>query len=76
MHQLAKIVPSKAKAPPLVSQKVNLFRDNVISNAFLRVFHAEQAIRGLHSLESTKIYTQVSFERTRRIAELFALPGD
>jgi integrase len=27
------------------------------------------------SLESTKIYTQVSFERTRRIAELFALPG-
>jgi site-specific recombinase XerD len=30
---------------------------------------------GHESLESTKIYTQVSFERTRRIAELFALPG-
>ena len=29
---------------------------------------------GHESLESTKIYTQVSFERTRRIAELFALP--
>jgi site-specific recombinase XerC len=30
---------------------------------------------GHESLESTRIYTQVSFERTRRIAELFALPG-
>ena len=30
---------------------------------------------GHESLESTKIYTQVSFERTRRIPELFALPG-
>jgi site-specific recombinase XerC len=30
---------------------------------------------GHESLESTKIYTQVSFERTRRIAELFSLPG-
>jgi site-specific recombinase XerD len=30
---------------------------------------------GHDSLESTKIYTQVSFERTRRIAELFALRG-
>lgn len=30
---------------------------------------------GHESLESTKICTQVSFERTRRIAELFALPG-
>jgi site-specific recombinase XerD len=30
---------------------------------------------GHESLESIKIYTQVSFERTRRIAELFALPG-
>jgi integrase/recombinase XerD len=30
---------------------------------------------GHESLESTKIYTQVSFERTRCIAELFALPG-
>jgi hypothetical protein len=31
---------------------------------------------GHESLESTKIYTQVSFERTRRIAELSALPGN
>ncbi len=30
---------------------------------------------GHESLESTRIYTQVSFERTRRIAELFSLPG-
>jgi site-specific recombinase XerD len=30
---------------------------------------------GHESLESTKIYAQVSFKRTRRIAELFALPG-
>lgn len=30
---------------------------------------------GHESLESTKIYTQVSFERTRQIAELFSLPG-
>lgn len=30
---------------------------------------------GDESLESTKIYTQVSFERTWRIAELFSLPG-
>jgi hypothetical protein len=30
---------------------------------------------GHESLESIKIFTQVSFERTRRIAELFALPG-
>jgi len=28
------------------------------------------------SLESTKIYTQVSFQRTRRIAELFGSPGE
>jgi site-specific recombinase XerC len=31
---------------------------------------------GHESLESTKIYTQVSFERTRQIAELFGPPGD
>jgi site-specific recombinase XerC len=30
---------------------------------------------GHESLESTKIYTQVSFERTRQIAELFGPPG-
>jgi site-specific recombinase XerD len=30
---------------------------------------------GHESLESTKIYTQVSFQRTRRIAELFGSPG-
>ena len=30
---------------------------------------------GHEPLESTKIYTQVSFERTRRIAKLFSLPG-
>jgi site-specific recombinase XerC len=30
---------------------------------------------GHESLESTKIYTQVSFERTRRIAESSGLPG-
>ena len=30
---------------------------------------------GHESLESTKIYTQVSFQRTRRIAELFDSPG-
>jgi site-specific recombinase XerC len=30
---------------------------------------------GHESLESTKIYTQVSFERTRCIAELLSLPG-
>ncbi len=30
---------------------------------------------GYESLESTKIYTQVSFQRTRRIAELFGSPG-
>lgn len=29
---------------------------------------------GHESLESTKIYTQVSFERNRQIAELFSLP--
>ncbi len=29
---------------------------------------------GHESLESTKIYTQVSFQRTRRIAELFGSP--
>ncbi len=31
---------------------------------------------GHESLESTKIYTQVSFQRTRRIAELFGSPGE
>ncbi len=31
---------------------------------------------GHESLESTKIYTQVSFQRTRRIAELFCSPGE
>jgi hypothetical protein len=31
---------------------------------------------GHESLESTKIYTQVSFQRTRRIAELFGPPGE
>ena len=30
---------------------------------------------GHESLESTKIYTQVSFQRTCRIAELFGSPG-
>jgi integrase/recombinase XerD len=30
---------------------------------------------GHESLESTKSYTQVSFERIRLIAELFSLPG-
>ena len=30
---------------------------------------------GHESLESTKIYTQVSFQRTRQIAELFGSPG-
>ena len=30
---------------------------------------------GHESLESTKIYTQVSFQRTRRIAELFGSSG-
>ena len=30
---------------------------------------------GHESLESTKIYTQASFQRTRRIAELFGSPG-
>lgn len=30
---------------------------------------------GHESLESTKIYTQVSFQRTRKIAELFCSPG-
>ena len=30
---------------------------------------------GHESPESTKIYTQVSFQRTRRIAELFDSPG-
>jgi site-specific recombinase XerC len=29
---------------------------------------------GHDSLESTRIYTQVSFERVRQIAELFDLP--
>jgi site-specific recombinase XerD len=31
---------------------------------------------GHESLESTKIYTQVSFQRTRKIAELFCSPGE
>jgi len=31
---------------------------------------------GHESLESTRIYTQVSFERTRQIAQLFDSPGD
>jgi integrase/recombinase XerC len=31
---------------------------------------------GHESLESTKIYTHVSFQRTRRIAELFGSPGE
>jgi len=31
---------------------------------------------GHGSLESTKIYTQVSFQRTRRITELFGSPGE
>jgi len=30
---------------------------------------------GHESLESTKIYTQVSFQPTRQIAELFGSPG-
>jgi len=30
---------------------------------------------GHEPLESTKIYTQVSFERTRRIAKYLASPG-
>lgn len=31
---------------------------------------------GHESLESTKIYTQVSVQRTRKIAELFCSPGE
>jgi site-specific recombinase XerD len=31
---------------------------------------------GHECLESTKIYTQFSFQRTRRIVELFGSPGE
>jgi site-specific recombinase XerD len=53
--------PGFASAPHCVDRGVDI---RIIAEAL-----------GHESLESTKIYTRVSFARTRRIAELFALPG-
>jgi TRAP-type mannitol/chloroaromatic compound transport system substrate-binding protein len=59
-------------APNVIAQPKVQWRMSTAWTKALRII--AEALRR-ESLESTKIHTQVSFERTRRIAELFALPG-